>query len=142
MSADWINKHRDLYLKDGKAGHMWDSGNPKVPGPVPTLLLYTRGRKSGKTSIMPLIYGKAENGYLVIASNGGALNHPDWYFNLSAQPEIEIKLVDEHIPLIAETVTGERRSALWEKMVSIWPDYASYQQKTKREIPVVLLKPR
>lgn len=118
---------------------MWDSTVVGGPGPVPTLLLYTRGRKSGKTSIMPLIYGEADDGYIVVASKGGAPSHPDWYFNLQAHPEVEIKRGNEQFAARARTVSGAERQELWTKMCQIWPDYARYQEKTDREIPVVVL---
>ena len=139
MSLEWIDEHRQQYLADGEAGHMWDSTPRGGPGPIPTLLLYTTGRKSGKTSIMPLIYGEGEGGYVLIASKGGAPAHPDWYFNLQANPEVQIKLRNETFAAKAETVTDERRAKLWELMVEIWPQYNDYQTKTDREIPVVLL---
>lgn len=142
MSLAWIDTHREEYLQDGEKGHMWDSSVVGGPGPVPTLLLYTTGRKSGKTSIMPLIYGEAEGGLVIVASKGGAPAHPDWYFNLQADPEVKIKVRNDEMRATAETVTGDRRAALWDQMVEIWPDYANYQQKTEREIPVVLLAPR
>ncbi len=70
--SGWIAEHRKLYLSDGEAGHMWDSAPAGGPGLVPTLLLFTVGRKSGNESIMPLIYGEVEGGYSLIASKGGA----------------------------------------------------------------------
>ncbi len=139
MSQDWIDEHRQLYLSDGEKGHLWDSTVRGGPGPIPTLLLYTTGRKSGKTSIMPLIYGEGEGGYAIIASKGGAPAHPDWYFNLQAEPNVQVKLRDETFAARAETVTDERRAKLWELMAEIWPQYNEYQSKTERQIPVVLL---
>lgn len=139
MSQDWIDEHRQLYLSDGEKGHLWDSTVRGGPGPIPTLLLYTTGRKSGKTSIMPLIYGEGEGGYAIIASKGGAPAHPDWYFNLQAEPNVQVKLREETFAARAETVTDERRAKLWELMAEIWPQYNDYQSKTARQIPVVLL---
>ena len=139
MSQDWIDEHRQLYLSDGEKGHFWDSTVRGGPGPIPTLLLYTTGRKSGKTSIMPLIYGEGEGGYAIIASKGGAPAHPDWYFNLQAEPNVQVKLRDETFAARAETVTDERRAKLWDLMAEIWPQYNEYQSKTERQIPVVLL---
>jgi deazaflavin-dependent oxidoreductase (nitroreductase family) len=141
MSLQWIDDHRELYLKDGQAGHMWDSTVVGGPGPVPTLLLTTRGRKSGQPRIMPLIYGKVDEGYVIVASKGGAPAHPDWYFNLEAHPEVEVQVADQTFKARAETVSGPRRAELWQLMLPIWPPYAEYQQKTEREIPLVLLRP-
>lgn len=142
MSLNWIDEHRQQYLEDGEKGHLWDSTVVGGPGPVPTLLLYTIGRKSGNTSIMPLIYGEGGGGYVIIASKGGAPSHPDWYFNLQAKPEVQVKLRNDVFQAHAETVTDERRAALWDLMAEIWPQYLDYQTKTDREIPVVLLTRR
>ena len=86
----WIAEHRSQYLKDGEAAHLWDSTVAGGPGPVPTLLLFTTGRKSGKDSIMPLIYGKVDDGYAIIASKGGTPTHPGWFHNLRAQGTVKI----------------------------------------------------
>ena len=84
ISPDWIQDHIRRYLEsNGADGHMWDLSGP---GLVATLLLTTTGRKSGKPQILPLIYGKNENGYGIVASKGGAPSHPAWYFNLTAHP--------------------------------------------------------
>ena len=140
MSLTWIDEHRELYLKDGEKGHLWDSTVVGGPGPVPTLLLTTIGRKSGQPRIQPLIYGKVDQGYVIIASKGGAPSHPDWYVNLEAHPQVEVKLKNEEFKAVAETVTDERRQGYWDLLCSIWPPYPDYQSKTERQIPVVLLK--
>lgn len=142
MSLAWIDEHRQAYLEDGTKGHLWDSTVVGGPGPVPCLLLFTVGRKSGKTSIMPLIYGEADGGYVIVASKGGAPSHPDWYFNLSARPQVELKVIERQFPALAETVHGERRAKYWDMMVGIWPDYVNYQKQTSREIPIVFLTPQ
>ena len=141
MGLDWIDQHRELYLSDGEKGHYWDSTVVGGPGPVPTLLLTTVGRKSGQKRIMPLIYGKVEEGYLIVASKGGAPQHPDWYGNLQAQPEVEVQVAKDKFSARAETLTGSKRQQCWDLMVPIWPPYTEYQTKTEREIPVVLLRP-
>ncbi len=140
MSTSWIDQHRQIYIEDGEKGHMWDSTVVGGPGPVPCLLLFTTGRKSGKTSIMPLIYGEADGGYVIVASKGGAPAHPDWYFNLTSDPNVELKIRNDQFAATAETVSGERRAKLWDLMVGIWPFYEDYRQKTDREIPVVFLQ--
>ena len=106
-----------------------------------TLLLTTVGRKSGQKRIMPLIYGKVDEGYVIVASKGGAPQHPDWYGNLEAQPAVEVQVAKDCFSARAETVTGAKRQQFWEMMLPIWPPYAQYQTKTEREIPVVLLRP-
>jgi hypothetical protein len=90
---DWIRDHIHRYLEsDGADGHMWDSSSVGGPGLVPTLLLTTTGRKSGKPQILPLIYGKAGKGYVIVASKGGAPSHPAWYINLTAHPEVAVQV--------------------------------------------------
>ena len=142
MSLSWIDEHRVQYLQDGEKGHLWDSTVVGGPGPVPTLLLTTTGRKSGEKRIMPLIYAHTEQGYVVVASKGGAPQHPDWYLNLTAKPEVEVQVANRKFKATAETTQGEQRQALWDLMLPIWPPYAEYQLKTDREIPVVLLRPQ
>ena len=136
---DWIRDHIRRYLEsDGADGHMWDLGGP---GLVPTLLLTTKGRKSGKPQLLPLIYGKTENGYAIVASKGGAPSHPAWYLNLTAHPEVEVQVEAERFRARARTATEAERSTLWDQMVGIFSPYADYQKRTEREIPVVILEP-
>lgn len=142
MSLTWIDEHRQQYLQDPEKGHMWDSTVVGGPGPVPCLLLTTTGRKSGEKRVMPLIYGKVAEGYVIVASKGGAPDHPDWYKNLQANPEVELQVAREHLRAHAETTSGELRDRLWQLMLPIWPPYAEYQTKTERQIPVVLLRPQ
>jgi proline iminopeptidase len=89
---------------------------------------------------MPLIYGKTDKGYVVVASKGGAPQHPGWYLNLVAHPEVEVQVVAERFRAKARTATGEERVELWKKMALIYPPYNAYQAKTDREIPVVVLE--
>lgn len=89
----WIQNHVQQYLESGgREGHMWDSSVVGGPGPLPTLLLTTTGRRSGTKQLVPLIYGKTEGGVVVIASKGGAPEHPGWYRNLSANPEVDVQV--------------------------------------------------
>ena len=137
----WIQKHVKLYLESGGTeGHMWDSATVGGPGPLPTLLLTTTGRKSGTQQLVPLIYGTIEGGVVVIASKGGAPEHPGWYRNLTANPDVEVQVGTEKFRAKASTIEGEARSKLWDQMVTIYPPYAAYQRKTDRRIPVVVLK--
>lgn len=137
----WIDDHLQRYLKsDGKDGHMWDSAIAGGPGPIPTLLLTTTGRKSGNPIVMPLIYGEADGNYVIVASKGGAPQHPGWYLNLAAKPEVEVQVLANRFRAKARTATGAERAKLWEKMAVIYPPYNDYQKKTEREIPVVVLE--
>lgn len=139
---EWIADHRRRYIEsDGVDGHMWDSAPVGGPGLIPTLLLTTTGRRSGKSIVMPLIYGESDGSYVVVASKGGAPKHPGWYFNLAAQPEVEVQVAAKRFQAKARTATGDVRAALWKKMQAIYPPYDEYQAKTDREIPVVVLEP-
>jgi deazaflavin-dependent oxidoreductase (nitroreductase family) len=139
---DWIRDHLRRYLEtDGADGHLWDSSERGGPGPVPTLLLTTTGRKSGRPLLLPLIYGKAPSGYAVVASKGGAPEHPAWYLNLRAHPEVEVQVKADRFTARARTATGAERAALWKQMAALFPPYEAYQRRTEREIPVVVLEP-
>jgi len=138
----WIQDHMRRYPEsDGADGHMWNSSAAGGPGPVPTLLLTTTGRKSGKARMLPLIYGKAKDGYVIVASKGGAPAHPDWYLNLVARPEVEVQVEAKRFRAKARTTSGSERSALWQQMGAIYRPYEDYQKRTDREIPVVMLAP-
>jgi deazaflavin-dependent oxidoreductase (nitroreductase family) len=138
---DWIQNHVRQYVQSGgKEGHMWDSSVVGGPGTLPTLLLTTTGRRSGTKQLVPLIYGKTEGGVVVIASKGGAPEHPGWYRNLVADPETEVQVGTERFHAIASTVEGAERAKLWDLMVKIYPPYVAYQNKTERKIPVVMLR--
>ncbi len=138
----WIADHLQRYLNtDGADGHMWDSASVGGPGILPTLLLTTTGRRSGKSGTVPLIYGEADGNYIVVASKGGAPKNPGWYLNLAVNADIEVQVLARRFQAKARTTSGDERAALWEKMVGIYPPYSDYQAKTEREIPVVVLEP-
>jgi deazaflavin-dependent oxidoreductase (nitroreductase family) len=128
-------EHVERYrATDGEEGHDWQKGTS-------TLLLTTTGRKSGEERTTPLIYGKHGDNYLVVASKGGSPDHPAWFKNLENDPEVEIQVKADRMKARARTATPDERPELWETMTSEWPDYDDYQQKTDREIPVVVLEP-
>jgi deazaflavin-dependent oxidoreductase (nitroreductase family) len=108
---------------------------------VPTLLLTTVGRKSGKSMTMPLIFGRSGPDYVVVASKGGAPAHPAWYLNLDASPQVRVQVKAQKFAAVARTANPEERRALWPKMVEIYGPYAQYQTNTERQIPVVILRP-
>ncbi|MGH7052412.1 MAG: nitroreductase family deazaflavin-dependent oxidoreductase, partial [Stellaceae bacterium] len=99
------------------------------------------GRKSGERFIFPLFYGETGASYFVIASKGGAPQHPGWYRNILANPQVEVQVGTVKMAARARTATGEERARLWKKALEFWPPYADYQKKTAREIPVVMLDP-
>jgi F420H(2)-dependent quinone reductase len=137
----WMKDHIQRYLSSGgKDGHMMPLPSSKTP--VPTLLLTTTGRKSGEKFLFPLIYGKSGDTYVVIASKGGAPEHPGWYRNLLANPQVELQVADKKLRAKARTVTGAERTSLWNQMAALFPPYNEYQRKAgAREIPVVVLDP-
>jgi len=137
----WMKDHIQRYLSSGgKDGHMMPLPSSKTP--VPTLLLTTTGRKSGEKFLFPLIYGKSSDTYVVIASKGGAPEHPGWYRNLLAHPQVELQVADKKLSAKARTVTGAERTSLWNQMAALFPPYNEYQRKAGgREIPVVVLDP-
>src|SRR6516162_6663049 len=139
----WMAEHANSYLSSGGTdGHMYNITRPGVPEmTVPSLLLTTTGRKSGERFIFPLFYGKDGDSYLVIASKGGAPQHPGWYRNILADPDVEVQVGTAKLKARARIATGEERARLWEKALEFWPPYADYQRKTERQIPVVVLDP-
>lgn len=141
----WMVDHTNRYLASGGTdGHMYTIKSPTLPErSVPSLLLTTTGRKSGERFIFPLFYGETgTGGYIIVASKGGAPDHPGWYKNLLANPECEVQVGTKKLRARARTVTGPERAGLWEKALEFWPPYADYQVKAgAREIPVVVLDP-
>jgi deazaflavin-dependent oxidoreductase (nitroreductase family) len=132
--AGWVREHLHRYVAtDGADGHEWRG--------VQTLLLTTRGRRSGKLRRTPLIYSRDGDRYVVVASYGGSPQHPDWYFNLSDEPRVTIQVGPDVMPARAATAPGTDRERLWGQMTGIWPAYDEYQARTERRIPVVTLEP-
>jgi deazaflavin-dependent oxidoreductase (nitroreductase family) len=132
--TDWVRSHIRAYVaSDGKEGHQWRG--------LPTLLLTTRGRKSGKLRRTALIYGRDGKNYLLVASNGGAPNHPHWYLNLVEDPEVELQVGAEKFAARARTASSKEKPRRWQLMVKIFPQYNNYQAKAGREIPLVIVEP-
>ncbi len=117
----------------GEVGHIWRNGS-KI------LLLTTEGRSTGEPRTAPLIYENAGDGYVIVASKGGAPEDPGWYRNLAKQPQVEVQVLDEVFAAQARTATGEERERLWKLASLQWPAYDDYAKKTDREIPVVVLE--
>ena len=138
----WVKEHLELYLEDGEAGHLWDASLAGGTGMLSTLLLTSYGCKSGKPSVLPLLYRPSgDGGYCVIASKGGAPTHPAWFLNLQASPTARIHVINEQIDVRARVALGAERSELWKMMVEFYAPYEEYQSLTTREIPVVVLNP-
>ena len=119
----------------GELGHDWKEGTS-------VLLLTTKGRKSGQERTTPLIYGTADDGYVIVASNGGDDTPPGWFANIEADPDVEVQVLDDVFTARARTATSDEKAELWEQMVGHWPHYDDYQEKAEREIPVVVLERR
>ena len=137
----WIQDHLKRYLAtNGEDGYLWDATLGGGKGLVPTLLLTTIGRKSGRALQLPLIFGQSGADYVVVASKGGAPTHPAWYLNLEAHPEVQLQVKADKFKAIAHTANAAERAKLWPLMVDIYGPYADYQKKTDRQIPVVVLK--
>jgi deazaflavin-dependent oxidoreductase (nitroreductase family) len=110
-------------------------------GKAPVLLLTTTGRKSGQPRTNPLLYTQAGDGYMVIASKGGAPQHPLWYLNLQADPLAKVTIGRETLLVRARDAEGEERERLWRALADLYPGYDRYAEKTSRRIPVVVLEP-
>jgi deazaflavin-dependent oxidoreductase (nitroreductase family) len=115
----------------------------KVGGPFAgrtLLLLHTIGAKSGEKRINPVAYINDGDRFVIIASKGGAPNNPDWFYNIAANPEVQIEVGTEQLKVMAKITTEPERTRLYEKMIEMMPGFAEYRLKTKRIIPVILLE--
>lgn len=125
-----VRRYRET---NGAVGHIWREGST-------ILLLTTTGRSSGQQRTIPLIYAQDGDRYVIVASKGGAPEHPGWYQNLEKTPEVELQVKAEVFRARARTVAGEERERLWQKANEVWPHYDEYAKRTTREIPVVVLE--
>lgn len=132
--VEWVAEHiREYDRTDGAQGHLWRE--------LPTLLLTTKGRRSGAWRRTALIYGRDGEDYLVVASNGGSVNHPLWYLNLRNDPEVRLQVGAHRCTASARTATPEEKARLWPVMAAIFPTYDAYRAGTVRDIPLVILVP-
>lgn len=125
----------ELYERSGGT-----KGNTMIGKPV--VILTSLGARSGRIRKTPLMRVEHEGEYAVVASMGGAPKHPVWYYNLKSNPEVELQDGPSPQPMRARVVTGEEKVVWWERAVEAFSNYADYQQKTDREIPVLVLEPR
>ena len=127
-------QHVQRYVEtDGEEGYVWGNG-------ATILILTTTGRRTGQQHSTPLIYRPYGDSYLVVASSGGAPTPPQWYLNLQADPQVQVQIKDERFAARARTAGPEEKPAMWRHMTEVWPDYDAYQEKTERQIPVVVLE--
>jgi deazaflavin-dependent oxidoreductase (nitroreductase family) len=122
-------------LTGGRLGNKWLHGEP-------ILLMTVTGRKSGRKLTVPLVYLPDGERAVVAASKGGMDQHPLWYLNLVANPDVEVQIGTEVRPMRARTLEGEERAQYWSRLVALNRDFADYQARTTRTIPVVVLSPR
>ena len=138
LDEDLFGQHHVRAYREtgGERGYHWRG--------TTILLLTTIGRASGQDRTTPLIFRDDGDGdgWVVVASKGGAPDHPDWYKNLLADPEATLQVKSERIPVRAQTARGDERTRLWRRMTEVWPDYDRYQERTGREIPVVVFRRR
>jgi F420H(2)-dependent quinone reductase len=140
---DWIKQHIELYHTDPEKAHMWDSTPAGGSGILPALLLMTIGRKSGEEKLLPLIYKKVGDAWVIIASKGGAPTHPAWYLNLVAEPKCRIQVAADSFDVSARVAEGEEREDLWNQLAEVYPPYNDYQKFAgDRQIPVIVLEAR
>jgi deazaflavin-dependent oxidoreductase (nitroreductase family) len=127
--------HVKVYREtDGEQGYLWNG--------APILLLTTTGRKSGELRTSALIFGRDGDDLLLVASQGGAPTHPNWYHNLSANPDVEVQVQGDVFRATARTANDDEKARLWSIMTDVWPNYDAYQERTDRAIPVVVLTPQ
>jgi len=114
----------------------------RFPGGAPVMLVTTRGRKTGRQHTVPLLYLRDGSRVVTVASKGGMDYHPIWYRNLIANPDVEVQIGAETVRMRAATATEQEKGELWPLLVAMYPSYASYQARTSRQIPVVILTRR
>ncbi|AVH93924.1 MULTISPECIES: nitroreductase family deazaflavin-dependent oxidoreductase [Streptomyces] len=129
----WVREQVELYESSGGTEGTTMRG-------LPVVLVTNRGAKSGKLRKTPLMRVEHDGAYALVASNGGAVKHPFWYHNLVSSPEVELRDGPEAWDMRARVVTGEERREWWDRAVAAFPDYADYQRKTDREIPVFVVE--
>jgi deazaflavin-dependent oxidoreductase (nitroreductase family) len=136
MAVDYLygDEHVARYqATDGAEGYEWRRGSH-------ILLLTTIGRRSGEERVHALIYREIDGDYVIVASKGGAPRHPAWYLNMQGQDEVGVQVRGDRFRARHRDAEGAERERLWQLMEEVWPDYAGYQERTDREIPVVVLE--
>jgi deazaflavin-dependent oxidoreductase (nitroreductase family) len=133
-TSDWARENAEKYMESGGKEGTDLKGRPVI-------LLTTIGAKSGKIRKTPLMRVEHGGEYAVVASLGGAPKNPVWYYNIVAHPQVELQDGEVTKDYEAREVSGDEKAAWWERAVAAWPDYAEYQKKTDRQIPVFVLTP-
>jgi deazaflavin-dependent oxidoreductase (nitroreductase family) len=139
---EWQKQHLHRYLQSGGTeGHFYDFGPINDEGYQPICLIKHVGRKTGRTLILPLIYGIVAGEIVIVASKGGSPTHPAWYLNVAAAGEVEVQVATQAFRATWREPAEAERQRIWDQMVAIYPPYAKYQESTDRLIPLVLMKP-
>jgi deazaflavin-dependent oxidoreductase (nitroreductase family) len=133
-TSDWARENAEKYMESGGTDGTELQGKPVI-------LLTTIGAKTGKVRKTPLMRVEHNGEYAVVASLGGAPKHPVWYHNIKAHPQVELQDGETAKDYEAREVFGDEKAVWWERAVEAWPDYAEYQTKTDRQIPVFVLTP-
>lgn len=136
----WFAEHLARYQRDGKEGHILDTTQFGGRADTTTLLLKTVGRKSGREFVAPLIYKGYGDEYAIIGSKGGSDQHPAWFHNLQARPELEFQVADKCYVGTWRILAGAERDKVYREMAELYSFYTKYQASTTRQIPVVMLK--
>jgi len=131
LGAEHVRVYRET---NGETGYLWNG--------VPTLLLTTKGRKSGEPRTIPIIFTPHGDSYVIIASKGGSPTHPKWYLNVEADPHVQVQVKADRFDAIVRTAESPEREQLWREAVKAWPNYDIYQSRTSRKIPVVVIDRR
>lgn len=131
-TSDWARENAEKYMESGGTEGTALKGKPVI-------LLTTVGAKTGKLRKTPLMRVEHNGEYAIVASLGGAPTNPVWYYNVKANPRVELQDGSENHDYDAREVFGDEKAAWWDRCVQAWPDYAEYQKKTERQIPVFVL---
>jgi deazaflavin-dependent oxidoreductase (nitroreductase family) len=133
----WVADQVELYEKSGGT-----QGNTLRDTGLPVVIVTTRGKKTGAVRKTPLMRVKDGSSYILVASQGGAPKHPQWYFNLKANPDVEIRDMTEFYKMrVREVTDAAERERLWKIAVQAYPPYQDYQKRTSRRIPVFIAEP-
>jgi deazaflavin-dependent oxidoreductase (nitroreductase family) len=130
----WVRDQVELYESSGGTKGTTMRG-------LPVIVITSRGARSGKMRKTPVMRVEHDGKYAAVASLGGAPKHPVWYFNLVAHPQVEVQDGPLKQDMTARKLAGDEKAVWWERAVAAFPNYADYQRKTDREIPVFLLEP-
>jgi deazaflavin-dependent oxidoreductase (nitroreductase family) len=141
QKLDWVKWHLETYVgSGGMKGHILDQRDVGAYNMSMTLILKTRGRRSGEVRMVPLVYGFYAGEVVIVASKGGADVDPAWYLNVTAADEVEFQIASQAFRASWRVPQGEEREAVFAHMVNIFPPYGEYRKVAKREIPLVMLK--